>query len=97
MAILVSSILINPSYFQLNAFKPGIGFRGLRVFWHCPCSCAIQTEDIAAILILSLIFYYWHNVMEADVSDLWIFRVIASADGCLSISTTFFIWIVTYR
>ena len=39
-----------------------IGFQGLRVYWHCPFSCAIQTLDIVAILILSLIFYYWHNI-----------------------------------
>ena len=47
-----------------------IGFRGLRVYWHL---FAIKTEDIhdiAAILILSLIFCYWHNVLEAVVSDL---------------------------
>ena len=41
------------------------------------------SEDIAAILILSLIFYYWHNVLEVVVSDLRTFRVTASAEGCL--------------
>ena len=44
-----------------------IGFRGLRVYWHYPYLFAIKTEDIhdiAAILILSLIFCYWHNVLE---------------------------------
>ena len=40
-----------------------IGFQGLRVHWHCPFSCAIHTEAIGlvAILILSLIFDYWHT------------------------------------
>ena len=47
-----------------------LGFRGLRNYWHCPFSFAIQTEDIAAIMILLLISYYWHNVLEAVVSDL---------------------------
>ena len=70
--ILVLSILINVLIFSLkNALKPGIGFWGLRVYWHCPFSCAIQTEAVAAILILSFIFDYWHNVLEAVVSDLW--------------------------
>ena len=50
-----------------------IYFRGLRVYWHGPFLCAIQTESIAAIMILSLIFYYWHNVLEAVVSDLLTF------------------------
>ena len=50
-----------------------VGFQGLRVYWHCPFSCAVQTKAIAAILILSLIFYYWHNVLEAVMSDLWTF------------------------
>ena len=39
---------------------------------------------MAAILILSLILYYWHNVLEAVLSDLSIFRITASAEGCLS-------------
>ena len=53
------------TYFFLNPLETWyryIGFQGLRVYWHCPFSCAIQTLDIAAILILSLIFYYWHNI-----------------------------------
>ena len=80
-AILVLSILKNPSYFQLNAFKPGIyRFSGSASLLALSVSYAIQTEDIAAILILSLIFYYWHNV----------FRVTASAEGCLSTCTVFF-------
>ena len=70
---LVLSIEINRSYFQLNASKHGI----YRFSWsvsllssgHCPFSCAIQDEAIAVILILSLIFYYWHTVLEAVVSD----------------------------
>ena len=66
-----------------------IGFRGLRVYWHCPFSFAIQAEDMAAILILSLILYYWHNVLEAVLSDLSIFRITASAEGCLSACTVF--------
>ena len=28
-----------------------IGFRGLRVYWHCPFSCATENEAMAAILI----------------------------------------------
>ena len=53
-------------------------------------SRAIQTHDIAAIFILSSIFYYWHNILEAVVSILWAFRVTASAEGCLSACTVFF-------
>ena len=29
-----------------------LGFQGLQVYWHCPFLRAIQTHDIAAILIL---------------------------------------------
>ena len=53
----------------------------------------IQTEAIAAILILSLIFDYWHNELKAVVSDLWILRVTASAEGCLSTCPVFFLLI----
>ena len=46
-AIVVLSILINRSYFQLNPLKPSIYiyicFRDLRVCWHFSFSCAIQT------------------------------------------------------
>ena len=42
-------------------------------------------------MILSLIFYYWHNVLEAVLSDVWTFLVTASAEGCLSACTIFFI------
>ena len=28
-----------------------IGFRGLRVYWHCPFQCATKNEPMAAILI----------------------------------------------
>ena len=66
-----------------------IGFRSLRVYWHCPFSCAIETEAIAAILILSLIFDYWHNVLGAVLSDSWTFEVTASTEGCLSAGTVF--------
>ena len=41
------------------------------------------------MLILSLIFFYWHNVLEAVVSDLWTFRVTALAEGFLSACTVF--------
>ena len=47
-------------------------------------------EAIAAILILSLIFYYWHNVLEAVVSDSLTFLVSASAEGCFSALTVLF-------
>ena len=43
-------------FFFLNPLETWyryIGFQGLRVYCHCPFSCAIQTLDIAAILILS--------------------------------------------
>ena len=40
-------------------------------FMHLSFSCAIKSEAIAAILILSLIFHYCHNILEAVVSDLW--------------------------
>ena len=60
------------------------------VHWHCQFSCGIQTEDIGAILNLSLI-YYRHNILEAVVSDLWTFRVTASAEWCLSACPVFFI------
>ena len=66
--------LINRPYFHLNALQPGIyRFSGSASLLasNCPFSCATQTEAISAILILSLIFYYWHRVMEAVVSDLW--------------------------
>ena len=43
------------------------------VYWHCPILCEILTEAIMAILILSFIFCYLHNVLEAVVSDLWTF------------------------
>ena len=97
MAILVLAILINHSYLQLNALKPGIYicFLGLRLYWHCPFSCVFQTEDIAAILILSLIFYYWHNILGAVVSHLWTFRVTASAEGCLSARLIFSICFIS--
>ena len=28
-----------------------IGFRGVRVYWHCPFSCATENQAIVAILI----------------------------------------------
>ena len=28
-----------------------IGFRGLRVYWHCPFLCATENEAMVAILI----------------------------------------------
>ena len=28
-----------------------IGFRGLRVYWHCPFSCATENEAMTAIFI----------------------------------------------
>ena len=36
------------------------------------------------IIDLLLSCDYWHNVLEAVVSDLWIFSVTASAEGCFS-------------
>ena len=48
----------------------------------------------AAILILSIIFDYWHNVLEAVVSDLWTFWVTGSDEGYLSAYTVFFYQIV---
>ena len=32
-----------------------IGFRGLRVYCHCPFSCEIENKATAAILILSIL------------------------------------------
>ena len=32
----------------------------MRVYWH-------QNEAIAAFLILSLVFYYWHTILAAEV------------------------------
>ena len=44
------------------------------------------------ILILSLISY-WHNVLEAVVSDLWTIIVNASAERCLNACTVFlYLW-----
>ena len=34
-------------------------------------------------------FYYWNNVLEAVVSDLWTFCITASAEGCLSACIVF--------
>ena len=44
----------------------------MRVYSHCPFACAAQNEAIAAILILSLVFYL-HTVLAAVVSDFWPF------------------------
>ena len=44
-----------------------IGFRGLRVYWNCPFSCTIQTENIAVIFYhLSSIFGipYWKQLCQ---------------------------------
>ena len=30
-----------------------MGFRGLRIYWHCPFSSATETEAMAAILIFN--------------------------------------------
>ena len=53
------------AYFVLSIWITFVIFSwmpwNLRIYWNCPFSCVIQTEDIAANLILSLIFYYWHN------------------------------------
>ena len=72
--------------------------RPSRVYLHCPFSCAIQNEAIAAILILPLVFYYWYTVLAAVVSDLlpW-FLVTASAEGCLSAYTVFFVYLNQFR
>ena len=59
-----------------GSLKPGIYmFSGSAsiYYWNCPFSCAIENEATAAILILSLVFYYWHTVLVAVVSDLWPF------------------------
>ena len=32
-----------------------IGFRCLRVYWHCPFSCETENEAAAAILVLSIL------------------------------------------
>ena len=37
-----------------------IGFRGLRVHWHCPFSCATENEAAAAILVLSILINRFH-------------------------------------
>ena len=57
---MVLSILKNRSYFQFNALTPGIGFRCLRVYWHCPFSCAIQAE---AVTMITAIFYHWSSII----------------------------------
>ena len=81
-AILVSSIVLIFSWMPWNLAY--ISFRDVLVYRHCLFSCAIQTEAVAAILILSLIFYYWHNVLQAVVSDFWTFGVTASAERFFS-------------
>ena len=80
---------INFIKFSVICLEKSIGFRGLQVYWHCPFSCTIKTVAIAAILISSLIFYYWNNVLEAVMSDLLTFWVTLSAEGCLSACTVF--------
>ena len=85
------------SEFSWNLVGLYIGFRGLWVYRHCLFSCAIQTEAIAAILILLFIFDYWHLVLEAVVSDLWTFRVTASAEVYLGAYTVFFTFYVIRR
>ena len=74
MAILGLSILINRSYFQLNVLKPGIcRFQGFASPSALSVFMCDANEAIVAILILAFIFDYWHNVLEAVVSDLWTF------------------------
>ena len=81
-AILVLLILMNPSYFQLNALKPGIyRFSG--------SANLLALSVFLCDHVFSLIFYYWHNVLEAVVSDLCTFGVTASAEGCLCACTVF--------
>ena len=51
-------------------YRP-IGFRGLRVNWHCPFSCAIQTKDIVVRHLDFIIdLHDWHKELQAVVSDL---------------------------
>ena len=38
-----------------SRFPSNIGFRGLRVYWHCLFSCATENEAIVAILKFNLI------------------------------------------
>ena len=81
------------TYFFLNPLETWyryIGFQGLRVYWHCPFSCAIQTLDIAAILILSLIFYYWHNIYWKRLCQICGHFESVHQQMCLSVCTVFF-------
>ena len=51
-AILDLSILVNHSFFHLNAFNLAyIGFWDQRVSWFCPFSCETENEATSAILV----------------------------------------------
>ena len=81
-AILFFLILINPSHFQLNALTPGIyRFSGVTSLLALSVFMCDTNRGYSGHL-LSLIFYYWHNILKAVVSDLCTLRVAASAEGC---------------
>ena len=70
-------------------------FRGLRVHWHCAFLCAIQARAIAAILISSLTFGYWHSVLDAVLSDLWTFLSYCISRGVFECSHCIF-WYLSW-
>ena len=47
-----------------------IGFRGLRVYWHCPFSCETKNKATEAILVLSILInrsYFQLNALELGI------------------------------
>ena len=86
-AILVYQIiLLNRSYFQLNALKPGI--------YSFSRSIGIVRFHVRSKPRLERPSWFYHCssiiiVLERVVSDLWTFWVTASAHGCLRARTVF--------
>ena len=67
--------------------KPGIGFRGLRVYDYCPFSCETENEAAAAILVLLILIN--RSYLQLIALKPGIYRVTASAEGYLSACTVF--------
>ena len=70
-------------FFLRISLKPGIDFRGLRVYWHCPFSCEIENEAMAAILVLSILInpsYFQLNAFQPAI-----YRFLGSASKSIGI------------
>ena len=93
-----SIILINRSYFQLSALKPGKSVFGSAslfvlylcygghinfIYWHCPFSRGTKNEAMAAILILSILINLF--LCSGKCLDTWYIYVFRVCESALSV------------